>query len=408
MSKDFTEISAQRIYEHVEKFVAIGPREDGTVADNQAADYVFDTLNSLGLDAQRMRVPCWVIEPITASIKVTRPEQIELKCGYGNLTGVTQPEGVKGELVFVDKGFEDDFKGKDLKGKVALAWQERYWEAGDQPRRKMARAAQQGAVGIIFVMKRRDDLITCWGLGREPGLIPFITISYPDLLMLRRKMKAGAVEVEIKVLGEPKMSESQVIWTVIPGTENPDEMVGFGACHHETVPLCPGANDNASAQSMLLELARFFQNHPQKRSVLLMSNGGEEGGLWGAGSFVESNKDWLVKSLKSMIMIDQVGGMEPLVFSGTTEWLEKAYVEEANKLGYQLTHCFDPLVMTARDGLGDALPFVNAGIPTIFAVAWPTDFFYHTSADTADKVSANGIKAVTDFTASLLMRLAAQ
>ena len=113
------------------------------------------------------------------------------------MTGVTGQNGVRGELIFVDKGIEKDFKDKNLNGKVALVWQESYWEGDDQPRRKMARAAQRGAVGIVFVMKRNDDLITCWGLGREPSLIPFLTVSYPDFVLLKDRLSQGTVEVKI-------------------------------------------------------------------------------------------------------------------------------------------------------------------------------------------------------------------
>lgn len=116
------------------------------------------------------------------------------------------------------------------------------------------------------------------------------------------------------MVGEPYKGSSQLIWSIIPGTKKPNEIIGFGACHHETVPICPGANDNASGQSILLELGRFLSANSQDRSILLLSNEGEKGGLLGSGAFVDDNKDWLAKSLKAMIMADQVGGIEPLVF----------------------------------------------------------------------------------------------
>ncbi len=39
---------------------------------------------------------------------------------------------------------------------------------------------------------------------------------------------------------------------------------------------------------------------------------------------------------------------------------------------------------------------------------WPSDRFYHTEEDTPDKVCANGVKAVADIVASVVMRLASQ
>ena len=406
MTIDLSSISAPRMMRHVEEIAAIGPREDGTTANHITADYIVDSLEALELQVQRQSVPCWVIEPIETSLTVAKPIQMDIKCYHGNLTGVTSPEGVTGELVFVGKAFGEDFEGRDLSGKIALAWQEQYWEAGDKPARKLLRAEQQGAIGMAFAHKRRDDVITCWPLGRKPANIPFVSISYPDYLSLHDMMSAGPVEVVLKVLGEPRQGSSPNIFTLIRGTEFPEEVIGFGAAHHETVPMCPGANDNATGHSVLLELARFFQKNRQKRSILLLSNGGEEGGMWGTSAFIETNREWLDRSLKAMVMIDQVGGYDPLVVSGGTDWLEIMLVEESEKLGYRLTRCFDPTVVPSLEFIGDAYPFVQAGFPTVDTTSWPNDMFYHTEFDTPDKICINGVKAVADSVASLIMRLA--
>lgn len=401
-------ITANGILEHVWRFADIGPREDGTVADHQATEYIVQTLESLQLEVKRESVPCWVMEPIEAALTLTKPYEEEIECCHGNLSGLTDSAGVKAELVFVNKAFEDDFEGREVSGKIALSWQERYWERGDQPRSKMKRAAEHGAVGIIFVTPRGDDLITCWGLGREPGPIPFVSISYSDFQSLRDKMQSGPVEVQLKVIGEPKEGESENIWALIPGTELPDEAIGLGSCHHETVPLCPGANDNGSGLAWLLELARFFNDHRQKRSVLVFVNGGEEGGLWGAQAFVDDHRDWLLRSVKAMIMVDQIGGMDPMVYAKGTRWLERMWIDEAEKLGHRLPHCFDPYILPSQGSLGDALPFVEAGIPTAITGAYPSDFFYHTTEDKIDKVCANGVKMLATSAAKLVMRLASE
>lgn len=408
MPVDLSQISALRIREHVQKLSEIGPREDGTVADHKAGDYVAGALRALGLEVKREPVPCWVIEPIQVSLKMLGPETRAIECGYGNLTGITGPQGVQGELAFVNKGFEEDYEGRDVRGKVAIAWQELYWEHGDQPRAKMKRAAAHGAVALIFVMQRRDRLITCWGLDREPGPIPFITISHPDFVEIRALMKNGPARVAITAAGEPRRSSSDNIWAVLKGTELPDELIGLGSCHHETVPLCPGANDNGSGIAWLLELARFFTANPQKRSILFFINGGEEGGLWGARAFVDAHKDWLTRSLKAMLMVDQIGGMDPMAYMGGARWLEQMWVDEANSLGYRMIECFDPIILPEPGSLGDGLPFVQAGIPTAVTGAWPSDFFYHTVQDLPDKVSANGVKAVADSAASLVGKLASR
>lgn len=50
------------------------------------------------------------------------------------------------------------------------------------------------------------------------------------------------------------------------GTTRPDEIIVIGA-HYDTVPETPGADDNASAVAMLLEVARLTQSFPSKRTI---------------------------------------------------------------------------------------------------------------------------------------------
>lgn len=408
MSGDVTSILAGRMFEYVRNVAAFGPREDASQADGKVAEYIASVLTEAGLDVQRQSIPAWVTEPIKTSLQILGPSQLELECRQGTLSGVTGTAGVTGELAYVNKGFPSDLVGKDLAGKIAIAWQERYWEGGDQPREKVRRAAEMGAVGFIFAMKRRDGLITCWGLGSTPAPIPFVSVSYPDFLALGERIQSGPVRATLRVLGQPRQTQSYNVWAVVRGTVLPDEVIGVGSGHHDTVPWNPGANDNASGQAVLLELARFFQAHPQKRTILLLSNGGEETGLWGASGFIEANREWLSKSLKAMVVMDQIGTAEPLVYAGTTEWLEKAWIDEAEKLGYRLVHCHDQAIIGYHGAHGDATPFYDAGFPTAFCCAWPTDWFYHTTEDTLDKVSANVLKGVADSTAALLMRLASR
>ncbi|NIN97372.1 MAG: hypothetical protein GTN93_19885, partial [Anaerolineae bacterium] len=191
MQGNFASISAVRIFEHMRNITAFGPREDGTIAYRQVVGYIEDALSDLGLDVHRQTLSCWVIEPIETSLRVTEPREMDIKCYHGSLTGVTDSAGVQGELAFVNKAFDEDFVGRDLAGKVAIAWQEQYWERGEQPRDKLRRATEHGAIGFIFAMKRRDNLITCWSLSREPAAIPFVSISYPDFLSLRDMMEKG-------------------------------------------------------------------------------------------------------------------------------------------------------------------------------------------------------------------------
>jgi len=61
----------------------------------------------------------------------------------------------------------------------------------------------------------------------------------------------------------------------LPGTVRADEILIIGA-HYDTVPDCPGANDNASAVAALLALARYSAHNPCDRTLRLVAFANEE------------------------------------------------------------------------------------------------------------------------------------
>ena len=65
------------------------------------------------------------------------------------------------------------------------------------------------------------------------------------------------------------------IEAVLPGTTNAQEIVVLGA-HYDTVGGCPGANDNGTGVSSVLELARRFAGRPQSRTIKFVAFVNEE------------------------------------------------------------------------------------------------------------------------------------
>ena len=61
----------------------------------------------------------------------------------------------------------------------------------------------------------------------------------------------------------------------LPGTTRRDEIVVIGA-HYDTVPNCPGANDNGTGVAGLLSLARAFAGDPQERTIRFVAFVNEE------------------------------------------------------------------------------------------------------------------------------------
>ncbi len=121
-------------------------------------------------------------------------------------------------------------------------------------------------------------------------------------------------KIRFKLDAELKRNyKTQNIIGYLPGTAKPDSFIVFSA-HYDHLgrmgedTYFPGANDNASGISMLLELARYYA-HPANRpvySIAFMAFGAEEAGLVGSRFYVE-NPLFPLKNIKFLMNVDLVG-----------------------------------------------------------------------------------------------------
>lgn len=104
------------------------------------------------------------------------------------------------------------------------------------------------------------------------------------------------------------------IIATIKGYENPERFLAVTA-HFDHVgiekkntgdSIFNGADDNASGTSALLELVKYFKNHPPKNSILFIFFDAEEMGLQGAKFFNAENK----KEILLNINLDMVSRSE--------------------------------------------------------------------------------------------------
>lgn len=80
-------------------------------------------------------------------------------------------------------------------------------------------------------------------------------------------------EIGERVEREPyKIGNDEVANLIVErkGTHKPDEIVILGA-HYDTIPSTPGADDNASAVAMLLEVARLTKSYSFPRTLRFVS-----------------------------------------------------------------------------------------------------------------------------------------
>lgn len=124
----------------------------------------------------------------------------------------------------------------------------------------------------------------------------------------------------------------------IEGTEKSNEIVVIGA-HYDSVFGSPGANDNASGVAVLLELAAYFAENPQPRTILFVSFANEEPPFFQTGDMGSYRyAEYLVNqghSVSSMMALDGLGYFsdEPGSQSYPLPGLGFVYPKEANFIG---------------------------------------------------------------------------
>ena len=187
---------------------------------------------------------------------------------------------------------------------------------------------------------------------------------------------------------------------------------GSGSRRPDTLAVHPGADDNASGDAVVLELAKYFKKAGSPRSIIFMFFGAEEQGIIGSKKFLEwmkedddqrKNLPGDLKSIVAMVNLDMVGRMRDnaLSVSGTGTSSEfQAIVEQVAKQTQLHVTC-------VPDGYGpsDHASFVAADIPVLFLTTGG-HMEYHTPGDVPSTLNYDGMQQTLEFSRELVTRLA--
>ena len=168
--------------------------------------------------------------------------------------------------------------------------------------------------------------------------------------------------------------------------------------------IYPGADDNASGTSGVLELARAFSSMPiaPRRSILFVCFDGEEKGLLGSRHWT-AVPTLPLSRVKFMLNLDMIGSLRAqrvLVFGSRTASGLRRMASMSNRDG-DLTLDFSWL-MTAN---ADHYSFYDHDIPTLFL---HTDLHerYHRPTDVAAKINRDGMMRVARLAFAILDEMA--
>lgn len=88
----------------------------------------------------------------------------------------------------------------------------------------------------------------------------------------------------------------------------PDERpLTLVTAHYDSVPFCPGADDNASAVAVMLECARLLSAIRPQPQVGFIAFNAEEDGMLGSADFVRNGLPLLKRKLRAVHVLEMVG-----------------------------------------------------------------------------------------------------
>jgi len=156
----------------------------------------------------------------------------------------------------------------------------------------------------------------------------------------------------------------------------------------------PGANDGASGVAVLLELARIVSLDVVHHEIWLAffdaeDNGGIDGWDWIVGSTYMANH--LSVQPQAMILVDMVGDTNQEIYvEGNSD---PAFSQKVWKIAAQLGYGDHFIPQVKYTMIDDHVPFAQRGIPSVDIIDFDYPY-WHTVADTADKLSPDSLERV--------------
>jgi aminopeptidase YwaD len=433
-AKIATDVSAERAFDHV---VSISQfhRIQASPGFRGAAEYCVDRLLDSSPEARVVHYPAetgvkfWSFpsfeewECKKARLEILSPEHLsgriadfgDCPISINQRSRSTPPGGCTAEVVYVGDGTSvGDYRG--ARGRIAIC-------DSCRPLAVYEAAVKAGAAGVILYRQRPLSPLrkgfgvegarqyTSFWWNREQ-LFGFVLtpeegqriVSYLRTRQARRKR----VEAWAVVETETYPGTLEVVTSLIPGTEPREIAVVAHLCHPK-----PSAGDNASGVAALLETHRVLSNLIDAGTLprpkygirfLLVPE------ITGAFAFL-SRERALRRRLLLGLNLDMVGQKQEI--TGSTLCIESPPLSAPTFAPYLLesivrrafSHGGNPaettglasirLQPTSFSGGSDHAVFSDptVGVPMPMLLQWP-DRFYHTSADTPDKVSPDVLKRI--------------
>jgi hypothetical protein len=372
-------------------------RYGGTPAEKQAAEFILSKVEACGGKAEldAFQIPA---SAYTSHVtKVVAPYEQSIDTVPFGMCGSISAPGADLELFYAEQGTEHDFFGhEDLSCNVVMVNKMNLDVYKELVKRKaaaifviMGKYYHDNGEAGMYSRNHRSKFL-------EQGVIPAFYISAHDATELMCN-EAKTIHMELEQTdGEVT---SQNVLAVIEGTEKLEESIVLTA-HYDSLPVGPGAWDNASGSAALMGLYHYFREHAPKRTLRFIWCGSEEQGLLGSKAYIAQHEE-LFAEIKFCFNFDMCGtilGFNNIIITGSKK------LEDFAELFCRETGYSAELEATVHSS--DSAPFADRGIPAI-GLTRETNFSeIHTCRDTMFPLGEKALKSNIGFAAAMIDRVA--
>lgn len=264
--------------------------------------------------------------------------------------------------------------------------------------KKVCKAIKRGYVPVISIFDKKDQALkkTISEIQKlsDKGPIIFLKdkLSWSvsttqskgvEIWMLDSVFSRFSKDIHINITSIFVSSyESNNVVGYVEGIEYPDSFIILCG-HYDHLgkmgdAIFYGANDNASGIAMLLDLASYFSEHPQKYSVAFIAFGGEELGLLGSLNYIR-NPLIPLNHTKFVFNMDLMGdgSKGATIVNGK---IYKSYFEQLTKINSEGSYL--PAIRSrGKAANSDHYFFSEAGVPSFFIYLMGDYDFYHIPQD---------------------------
>lgn len=285
----------------------IGPRPDGSAAEERARQWAVARLKALGFRNVHVEpyqlFNVWERGGETAEVVAPYPQTLRLTA-LGN-SGATPPEGLTLPVAYFAT-FNELLLAPDgsLKGKIAFVSNQM------QPTQDGSSYGSQGAarfVGPGVAAKKGAAALVIRSIGTDHGRgphagntnfpagvapIPAAALSVADAANLERMVKGGK-PVTLHLTLTPRFVGTRMSGNVVaevPGTDKDAGVVLIGG-HLDSWDLGTGAIDDASGVAITTAAAKLIMDQPgsPRRTIRVVWFGDEETGGWGGAAYATAH-----------------------------------------------------------------------------------------------------------------------